>query len=211
MTMILKILAFFILTSSFNFPQPEWQQLNSGTNNYLRDLHFISENTGWVVGQSGLILKTTNGGNSWVQQSSNTSTDLITVFFWNDQLGWVGGYNGLLLKTTDSGESWQTSQVGFGNEDIYSLSFISENIGHAVIGKVLPSSYIGDVIRTTDGGNSWQQKLFVNGDALLAVVAKGENAWGLSELGSQLVQPTQVNFGALFIHQQGNGYMMFIF
>ncbi len=179
MTMIPKILAFFILTSSFNFSQPEWQQLNSGTNNYLYDLYFISESTGWVIGDSGIILKTTNGGSSWLQENSNTSTNLRTVFFLNDQLGWVGGYNGLLLKTTDGGESWQSSRIGFGTEDIYSLSFISENIGHAVIGKVLPSSYSGDVIRTTDGGNSWQQKLFVNGDALLAVVAKGENAWAV--------------------------------
>ncbi|MCK7524199.1 MAG: T9SS type A sorting domain-containing protein [Ignavibacteriales bacterium] len=37
--------------------------------------HFIDVNTGWAVGKSGIILKTTDGGTNWVQQSIGT-TDL---------------------------------------------------------------------------------------------------------------------------------------
>jgi photosystem II stability/assembly factor-like uncharacterized protein len=40
----------------------------------LRDLHFIDDLTGYVVGSNGIILKTTDGGSSWYDQSAGSST-----------------------------------------------------------------------------------------------------------------------------------------
>ena len=39
-----------------------WTLQNSSTNNNLKDIFFIDNNNGWVVGQNGIILHTINGG-----------------------------------------------------------------------------------------------------------------------------------------------------
>ncbi len=39
-----------------------WLFLNSGTDAYLYGIFFLNDNLGWVVGDNGLILKTTQGG-----------------------------------------------------------------------------------------------------------------------------------------------------
>ena len=106
MNTISKISVIFFLISATILSQPQWQQLNSATQSYLYDLHFVSETTGWAVGQEGTILKTSNGGNSWIQQNSGTATNLRSVFFLNDQLGWIGGQNGIIIKTTNGGDHW---------------------------------------------------------------------------------------------------------
>jgi len=33
----------------------------------LYDVYFIDDNNGWAVGSSGVILRTTNGGDEWLQ------------------------------------------------------------------------------------------------------------------------------------------------
>jgi len=55
-------------------------------------VQFIDENNGWVVGDSGTILKTTNAGATWAQQTSGTEHNLLAVCFKNLNTGWaVGG------------------------------------------------------------------------------------------------------------------------
>ena len=39
-----------------------WQSQISGTTNPLHSVYFINEDTGWVVGDNGTILKTSDGG-----------------------------------------------------------------------------------------------------------------------------------------------------
>jgi hypothetical protein len=43
-------------------------------------VYFVNQTTGWAVGWTGKILKTTNGGSNWLSQSSGTSLDLRSVF-----------------------------------------------------------------------------------------------------------------------------------
>ena len=49
-------------------PKPERGPLNN--------VYYLDANYGIIVGMSGTILKTTNGGNEWFSQPSNTPTDL---------------------------------------------------------------------------------------------------------------------------------------
>ena len=41
-----------------------------GFDNNLFGIHFLDENTGWISGQEGLILHTTDGGATWKQQKA---------------------------------------------------------------------------------------------------------------------------------------------
>ncbi|MGV3630663.1 MAG: hypothetical protein ACO1O6_05640 [Bacteroidota bacterium] len=48
-----------ILTSAYSFAQ--WSRLTSGTQNDLKSVTFTNTTTGFAVGLSGTVLKTTNG------------------------------------------------------------------------------------------------------------------------------------------------------
>ena len=55
----------FILQGNCAYSQYGWIHEYSGTGGLLTDIVFTNENTGWVLGLSGLIIKTTDGGITW--------------------------------------------------------------------------------------------------------------------------------------------------
>ncbi len=117
----------------------------------LISVHFINQFTGWIVGESGTLLKTTNSGENWFNLSPGTNQHLLDLFFVDQFIGWVVGDSGLVIKTTDGGISWETqeSQLEYALRSVY---FINENVGWA-------AGYEGKIIRTTDGGANWQSHL----------------------------------------------------
>ena len=85
----------------------DWKFQNpSPTANNIIDVHFISEQNGWAVGDAGTILFTSNSGQDWGVQSSNTANSLSSVQFSNEQTGWIVGANGYILKTNNAGFTW---------------------------------------------------------------------------------------------------------
>ncbi len=104
--------------NGFAISQTGWYQQESGTLNELQSVYFINSNTGWISGNNGTILKTTDSGNNWIPQTSNTDVDLQTVYFLNDNTGFTSGYKSLhvppyvseciIMKTTDGGNIWDT-------------------------------------------------------------------------------------------------------
>jgi len=75
--LFLHTLFFFLLVTQICFAQ--WYEQNSGTTANLNSVHFEDSNNGWAVGDSGIILKTTDLGNSWNVQSSGTTHNLYDV------------------------------------------------------------------------------------------------------------------------------------
>ena len=106
-----------MLLISFVFPQNStWStQVVSGTYTGLNDIFFINSTTGWVVGDNGTILYTTNGGETWTPQTSNTTYSLNSVYFIDADTGWVAGYQGVIINTTDGGATWNTQYTGLLN------------------------------------------------------------------------------------------------
>ncbi|GEM_PF-280011 len=106
---ILLLIPLFLNTFIVNC-QIGWSTQNSNTQLNLHDLKFIDNNTGWCVGQNGLIIKTTNGGLNWDNQVSNSTKHLLGIDFINANTGIVvGGDNygmAVILKTTNSGVNW---------------------------------------------------------------------------------------------------------
>lgn len=142
-----------IFLSTLNFPQQNWELLNSGVSSYLQDVYFISKDVGWAVGYQGTILKTTSGGSTWIQQNSNTGVDLLSVFFINENTGWIGGANGIFLKTTDGGTNWENILTN--NYNIYSIRFLNDSVGYAISSYITNYERYGFILRTSDGGYSW--------------------------------------------------------
>jgi hypothetical protein len=70
--------------------------LSSGTTNRLNAVFFIDQNTGLVVGDSGTILKTTNGRNAWTALSVSNLGGLRDVFFVDSDTGTFAVQTGYL-------------------------------------------------------------------------------------------------------------------
>ena len=96
----MNIRVVFLLVSFLSFSTyAQWVLQNSGTQLNLNSIFFIYSNTGWVVGNGGIILKTTNGGSNWFTQSGGTTDNLYSVHFENSNVGWIVGEDvRILLK-----------------------------------------------------------------------------------------------------------------
>ena len=82
------------------------QYLNSGVE--LDEVLFTSNNEGWVVGGPGIILHTSNCGNTWETQDCGVYNILFEgISFVTPEIGWVAGYigsgNAKIFKTTTGG------------------------------------------------------------------------------------------------------------
>ena len=64
--------------------------------------------TGIAVGNTGTILRTTDGGTTWTPQTSGTTNNLTCVYFSDVNNGTIVGDNGTIIKTTDGGTTWTT-------------------------------------------------------------------------------------------------------
>ena len=128
----------------------QWTQLTSGTTNYLHSIFFPNINIGYVVGDNGLIIKTTDAGNIWTQQISGTTYSLYSVYFTDENTGYVvGGSNnhGIILKTSDGGINWIkiTDTINYFLTSVY---FQNASIG-SIVGQD------GIMMRTTNAGINW--------------------------------------------------------
>jgi photosystem II stability/assembly factor-like uncharacterized protein len=140
-----------------------YKTLNSGINWYskypegtlqLNSVCFSGPIIGYAVGNQGIFIKTTNGGENWLTMPSWTSTNitLTRVLFKDINTGYATGYYNLpgaayFYKTTNGGINWTTIIPWPGNYNFYSsMSFINVNTGYLI------SQFI---LKTTNGGNNW--------------------------------------------------------
>ena len=130
----------------------QWYQQSSGTTANLQSVFFIDENIGWICGDSGKIIKTTNGGLDWLEQNSYTTDVLKEIHFVDENNGWA--YSSfLILGTTDGGTTWVLQDT---LSTIVGLQFVDENTGWLIYQRIDLVSFIN---KTTDGGTSWMVQL----------------------------------------------------
>jgi len=204
MKIISCFLLFLLLIPTIN-SQPGWQLLNSGTNIVLRDVCFINDNTGWVVGYNSIsqvaLLKTTNGGVNWISQVNNgISSRLNTLKFFDQNTGWVKGSDGGLYKTTNGGNNYiQQSTFNSFWQDCF---FLNINTGWA-------SGYTGlneNLFKTTNSGANWINAMTnncpwftsifftdintgygaVNNGAIYKTTNRGSDFWPAGEVGFEV-------------------------
>jgi len=146
----------------------------------IRDLHFVSGQTGWACGDMGYIVKTVNGGQRWVKQETGTDVTLDGIFILDEQHGWsVGGYydmadgklsldpiarlretraggrthNATVLRTTD-GETWEITLQGEPYQ-LFEVHFVDALKGFAVGETAVSHTEV--MIRSLDGGITWEE------------------------------------------------------
>ncbi len=101
----------FILFTCLLFIQPataqnNWTQVASGTSHNLKGLHMIDTGNGYIVGDSGTALRSTDAGNSW-QPMNVPMADYTSVAFQQDpDTGFITPFFGSILVTYDGGNNW---------------------------------------------------------------------------------------------------------
>ena len=87
----------------------QWVQQNSGTPVNLYDVEFINENTGWAIGDAGVVIKTTNGGLNWINVPNPSITAggiLVSIQPIDSMIVYLVGGHNVILKTTNAGLNW---------------------------------------------------------------------------------------------------------
>ena len=140
------ILITLLITTSLNVnAQTTWNLLNPKPSyNTGLEMHFVSNNIGYIMNSSE-ILETTDTGTNWVKKQ-NISNGKDMDF--NNSTGYIVGNNGYVLRTINSGNTWSQITTGIA-ENFNSVSVIDNN-------NIILSSQ-DKLIKSTDGGITWQQ------------------------------------------------------
>ncbi|MGE5498633.1 MAG: YCF48-related protein, partial [Syntrophothermus sp.] len=132
-----------------------WVKTLSDSTGVYNSVKFIN-NSGWIAGSTGNVVKTTDGGDSWCEIKTNLPDNSYfeTMDFVSEKAGWIAEHNSFsLYKTVDGGGNW-VNQVIDSGLSLTSFDFVDQDYGWAA-GEYQSS---GNFFKTTDGGNSWLAK-----------------------------------------------------
>lgn len=123
-----------------------WRSVSYGTILQLNAVKMWDALTAWTAGNTGAVLRTTDGL-TWGVQASGTTNNLFGVDFVSETRGWVVGALGTIRTTGDGGSTW-AGQTSGTTQTINAVDFVDANNGWYAAG----GATLG---RTTDGGSTW--------------------------------------------------------
>ncbi|MBL7129425.1 MAG: T9SS type A sorting domain-containing protein [Ignavibacteria bacterium] len=168
-----KLIPILILLfiSNVALSQLGWVVYPTGVNGILRDVYFINANTGWVVGDTTAVFKTTNGGLNWTKQYIYyiIDTKIYSVKFINANTGFAAGgqhsgfyefFYAYIFKTTNGGINWNTLYSNGGSSWHFNeiLPFDESTIFATTEGTTGFESR-GGVFKSTNGGLSFDMSV----------------------------------------------------
>jgi hypothetical protein len=115
-TQIMKtiIFCFFSFVATALAAQ-NWVPLNSGVTQTLNDVFFTSRDTGYVVGNDSVLLRTTNGGNTWTRLpdvANFNPGNLKGIWMYSNGTGYIApAYQSGIPETNNAGNTWNTSMT----------------------------------------------------------------------------------------------------
>jgi photosystem II stability/assembly factor-like uncharacterized protein len=170
---ILVVVAGLVTMTAASAAAIDWITQTSGTTYDLDDVWFISPSEGWIVGDIGTSLRTTDGGQTW-QQIFLTGQDLAGVTFADASVGLIVGDNGLILRTTNGGLNWGAVSSG--------TDVNLEDVAFGDGGLAYVAGRDGVLLRSDDGGASWT--VAETGTVRYrGIWAEGTSAWAVGEDG----------------------------
>jgi len=127
------------------FAQNVWLPLNSGSTQDLKAISFPLDQEGYVAGDNGTLLKTSNAGSTWTNLNPGTSNDLLSVHFPGQSTGYVISEHNV-FRTTNAGSTWQP---------VYSDTLNLFNVIYFVNDSTGFIGTSGSILKTSDYGASW--------------------------------------------------------
>ena len=94
-----------IMLCTYQLHAQPWEWSNpKPTGSWLTNLFFFNASTGYLIGDLGTILKTTDGGENWSMTPFYLTDNLVTsIFFTCADTGYLTGENGMIMKTSNGG------------------------------------------------------------------------------------------------------------
>lgn len=140
--------------------QSPWTEQVLASDAEFRDIFFLDEKRGWIVGgghavDGGILGSTIDGGAHWSFRSgivAKVKTRLFhlnAVHFENPSIGLITADEGRVMRSVDGGAHWHTL-LRAGRSNLSDLFFIDDLRGWAA----------GEqwIMRTVDGGRTWTRR-----------------------------------------------------
>jgi len=129
-----------------------WRQVVVPTRAMLTGVSFGDAKHGWAVGHDGVILATTDGGQTWNGQESNSSleTVFLDTHFLDATNGFVIGAYGQCLHTTDSGKTWTAIKAT--DDEVH-----FNQIAAGMDGTLYLAGESGTLLASGDQGATWHK------------------------------------------------------
>ncbi len=111
-------------------------------------IEFSDQKHGIIAGESGRVLRTSDGGESWALSYIGTSELIRRVSFVDQGHAWAVGHRGSVFHSENGGETWIQQRP---SDDVYlrDISFSDTENGWAV-------GHGATILNTKDGGASWK-------------------------------------------------------
>jgi len=146
----IHLIAIFLLLGIYAGKAQEWGYVNTLTGEYMRKIWTQGLDTVYIVGENGLIARSTDQGETWEKQHFLTGIALNDIIFIDYYTGFAVGEQGAILKTTDAGETWKQ------------ISITSTSNLNAIAATGLDNIWaVGDnslILHSTDSGETWEQE-----------------------------------------------------
>jgi photosystem II stability/assembly factor-like uncharacterized protein len=108
---------------------------------------FPTGSEGWMVGELGRIIHTSDGGKTWVRQDAGTKRPFLAMSCLDAKTAWIAGKEGIVYGTADGGDTWTQLQTG-STRHVFTIEFPTRERGHA-------AGDFGTMVHTEDGGKTW--------------------------------------------------------
>jgi len=120
------------------------QNINILSNYNFNSVSLVNNRIAFLVGNNGIIYRTSNIGVTWNLINSPTTTNLNDVSIITSNIVFIIGNNGLLLTSTNGGANWTQNIIS--TQNLNSIAMVDQNNGYIVGDN-------GTMLRTNDGRN----------------------------------------------------------
>lgn len=136
-------------------------QVDFGGIRNFYSVSFIDGSHGWIIGESGCIMNTKNGGRVWMPETRFTQNSLFDIHFADSINGWIAGENGGLWRTINRGQSWIEVKNSLKGDVLNILAF-SETYGLVFVrNSGLMESFTGGIIWNPVNGTLPKHSTFI--------------------------------------------------
>lgn len=157
---IINIAFSFLLKNGYS--QQHWVKQPILTSKNLTNIIFTDTLNGWIGGDSGIIIHTSDNGQNWTIQNSGVTGSIESIYFVNSNTGYAlswefdntpPNYFGTrILSTTNAGNNWSNYLYRDTNLFLNCIYFFDQQNGYMAGSE-------GKIFYTSNSGLNWDRAL----------------------------------------------------